>query len=203
MDAIEPHWISLLWFAAFATICMLAFLDRRRHVSAPLAPGFGAIGTAALLIAGNAVLLAALLTGTVFYGYAELRWSSLIVVAGLVVLFAPGLFEVWPSSLRDGRDRADRADRHSGRWRLRRWRKSQGCPCLGKPVAEFNRRMQRCLSKSNSDFRCCVVIVAAIACYFQHMLGHDRIQYVVAFLGCFMIFAMWLFPEVKREERAK
>ncbi len=47
-----------------------------------------------------------------------------------------------------------------------------------------------------------VVIVAAIAFYFQHRLGHDRIQYVVAFLGCFMIFAMWLFPEVKRDETA-
>jgi divalent metal cation (Fe/Co/Zn/Cd) transporter len=47
-----------------------------------------------------------------------------------------------------------------------------------------------------------VVIVAAIACYFQHALGHDRIQYVVAFLGGFMIFAMWLFPEVKRTENA-
>jgi uncharacterized membrane protein YfcA len=45
-----------------------------------------------------------------------------------------------------------------------------------------------------------VVIVAAIAAYFQHILGHDRIQYVVAFLGFFMIFAMWLFPEVKRDE---
>jgi uncharacterized membrane protein YfcA len=45
-----------------------------------------------------------------------------------------------------------------------------------------------------------VVIVAAIAAYIQHRLGHDRIQYVVAFLGCFMIFAMWLFPEVKRTE---
>jgi hypothetical protein len=47
-----------------------------------------------------------------------------------------------------------------------------------------------------------VVIVAAIVFYFQHRLGHDRIQYVVAFLGFFMIFAMWLFPEVKREESA-
>ena len=26
MAAIEPNWISLLWFAAFATICMVAFL---------------------------------------------------------------------------------------------------------------------------------------------------------------------------------
>ena len=47
-----------------------------------------------------------------------------------------------------------------------------------------------------------VVLVAAIAAWFQHSLGHDRLQYVVAFLGCFMIFAMWLFPEVKREETA-
>ena len=46
-----------------------------------------------------------------------------------------------------------------------------------------------------------VVIVAAMAAYFQHILGHDRIQYLVAFLGFFMIFAMWLFPEVKREEK--
>jgi hypothetical protein len=47
-----------------------------------------------------------------------------------------------------------------------------------------------------------VVLVAAIAVYFQHALGHGRIQYVVAFLGFFMIFAMWLFPEVKRDESA-
>jgi hypothetical protein len=45
-----------------------------------------------------------------------------------------------------------------------------------------------------------VVLVAAIAAYYQYILGHERIQYVVAFLGCFMIFAMWLFPEVKRDE---
>ena len=56
-----------------------------------------------LLIAGNAILLAALLTATCVYGYSELRWSSLVVVTGLIVLFAPGLFQAWPSSLRDGR----------------------------------------------------------------------------------------------------
>ncbi|MGL4263704.1 MAG: hypothetical protein ACRCTX_18975 [Afipia sp.] len=47
-----------------------------------------------------------------------------------------------------------------------------------------------------------VVVVAAIAFYMQHTLGHNRIQYLVAFLGVFMVFAMWLFPEVKREETA-
>jgi hypothetical protein len=34
------------------------------------------------------------------------------------------------------------------------------------------------------------------------VLGRGRTQYVVAFLGFFMIFAMWLFPEVKRDESA-
>ena len=47
-----------------------------------------------------------------------------------------------------------------------------------------------------------VVVVATIAFQIQHTLGHDRIQYLVAFLGVFMVFAMWLFPEVKREETA-
>jgi hypothetical protein len=102
MQAIEPNWISLLWFAAFATIGTVALL-----IVAGMFPLHARLGsmsprTSTLLVFGNAVLLAALLTGTGLYGYAELRWSSMIVVAGLVVLFAPGLFEAWPSSSRDG-----------------------------------------------------------------------------------------------------
>ncbi|SRR6266404_2733133 len=103
MDAIEPHWISLLWFATFATICTLAFLVVAGMFPLGSRPDSVRSRAAMLLIVGNAFLLAALLAGTGVYGYAELRWSSFIVVAGLVVLFAPGLFEIWPSSLRDGR----------------------------------------------------------------------------------------------------
>jgi hypothetical protein len=102
MDAIEPRWISLLWFAALATVCTVAFLVVAGMF--PLHSRHESVKTraATLLVAGNAVLLAALSIGTGFFGYSELRWSTLIVVGGLVVLFAPGLFEVWPSSLRDG-----------------------------------------------------------------------------------------------------
>jgi hypothetical protein len=103
MEAIEPNWISLLWFAAFATICTVAFLVVAGMFPLGSRPDSARSSAATLLVASNALLLAALLTGTALYGYAELRWSTLIVVAGLVVLFAPGLFEVWPSSLRDGR----------------------------------------------------------------------------------------------------
>jgi hypothetical protein len=102
MAAIEPNWISLLWFAAFATICMVAFLVVAGMFPLHSRPHAARSGTATLLVTGNAILLAALLMGTGFYGYAELRWSTLIVVAGLVVLFAPGLFEIVPSPLRDG-----------------------------------------------------------------------------------------------------
>src|SRR3954465_2127097 len=103
MNAIEPHWISLLWFAAFATIGTVAFLVVAGMFPLRSRPEATRSGTGTLLVIGNGLLLSALMVGTGLYGYAELRWSSLIVVTGLVVLFAPGLFEVWPSSLRDGR----------------------------------------------------------------------------------------------------
>jgi hypothetical protein len=45
------------------------------------------------------------------------------------------------------------------------------------------------------------LIIAAVAFYVQGQIGHQREQYLIAFLGLFMVFAMWLFPEVKREER--
>lgn len=103
MDAIEPHWIALLWFAAFATTGMVALLVVAGMFPLRSRPEAVRSNGATLLVVGNGLLLAALLVGTGYYGVAELRWSSLIVVTGLVVLFAPGLFEVWLSSLRDGR----------------------------------------------------------------------------------------------------
>jgi hypothetical protein len=102
MDAIEPHWVSLLWFAGFATVGTVAFLMVSGMFPLRSRPDAARSKAATVLVFGNAVLLAALLAGTGLYGYAELKWSTLIVVTGLVVLFAPGLFEVWPAPLRDG-----------------------------------------------------------------------------------------------------
>jgi hypothetical protein len=102
MQAIEPNWISLLWFAGFATVGTLVLLIVAGMLPLRSAPDAARSGATPALVAGNAVLLAVLLTGTGLYGYAELKVSTLIIVAGLVVLFAPALFEIWPSSLRDG-----------------------------------------------------------------------------------------------------
>ncbi len=46
------------------------------------------------------VLLAVLLVGTGLYGYAQLRWTTLVVISGLIFLFAPALIEEWPWRLR-------------------------------------------------------------------------------------------------------
>ena len=102
MDAIEPHWVSLLWFAGFATVGTVAFLMVSGMFPLRSRPDAARSHAATVLAFANAILLVALLAGTAWYGYAELKWSSLIVVTGLVVLFAPGLFEVWPARLRDG-----------------------------------------------------------------------------------------------------
>jgi hypothetical protein len=104
MAAIEPNWISLIWFSALATICTIAFLIIAGMFPLRSRPEAARSGAATLLVIGNGLLLSVLLVGTGLYGYAELRWSTLIVVTGLVVLFAPGVFEAWPSSSRDARD---------------------------------------------------------------------------------------------------
>lgn len=101
MSAIEPNWISSLWFGAFTTICAVAFLVVAGVF--PLRSRPDTVKSIGTLVFGNAVLLVTLLTTTGLYGYSELRWSTLVVVTGLVILFAPGLFQAWPSSLRDGR----------------------------------------------------------------------------------------------------
>ena len=103
MTAIEPNWIASLAFAALATGCALAVLILAGMFPLRARPDAARSNLALLLVAGNALLLILLLAGTGFYGFTELRWTTLIVLAGLVVLFAPGLFEALPERLRDGR----------------------------------------------------------------------------------------------------
>ncbi|MBN8967334.1 MAG: hypothetical protein J0G95_02565 [Rhizobiales bacterium] len=100
MSTIEPNWLSLLWFILFATICGVSLLIVSGMFPLGHDPeGRRRSGLTMLLVLGNAALLAALVIGTGFYGYSELRWSTLVVVTGLIVLFAPGLFEEWRWSI--------------------------------------------------------------------------------------------------------
>ena len=103
MGAIEPNWGALLWFALFWGAACLAFLTLAGMFPLGSRPESAKTAGGAFLIGWNALLLVALAVGTVAFGYAALRWTSLVVVGGLIVLFAPGLFQAWPAAWRDGR----------------------------------------------------------------------------------------------------
>lgn len=101
MNAIEPNWLSLIWFTLFATTGAVAFLVVAGKF--PLDVNFGQSKSTLVtgLVFGNTVLVAILLAGAGLYGYTELRWTTLIVVAGLIFLFAPALVEEWRWPLRN------------------------------------------------------------------------------------------------------
>jgi drug/metabolite transporter (DMT)-like permease len=102
MNAIEPNVGALCWFALFAAVAGIGFyviagafpLETRDD----LTRRWAGIALAGL----NAVAFAALAYGALRYGFAELRWTSVVIVAGLAALFAPGIFHLWPERWRDG-----------------------------------------------------------------------------------------------------
>ncbi len=95
MNAIEPNWLSLIWFAGFATVGGVALLIVAGMFPLQARSDTAKSPAATALIIGNVVLLGMLLVATGLYGYLELRWTTLIVVSGLVFLFAPALIEEW------------------------------------------------------------------------------------------------------------
>lgn len=101
MSAIEPNWLSLIWFAGLATVCGVAFLIVAGMFPLHARPDSAKSPFVTLLVLGNVALLAILLGATGLYGYLELRWTTLIVVSGLIFLFAPALFEEWRWPLRN------------------------------------------------------------------------------------------------------
>jgi len=101
METVEPNVFGAGIFALMAYVTCLAGvvvsgvfpLETRPELRRPA--GFA-------LIAANLVLLCAATCGLVFFGIDALRWTSVVILCGLALLFAPGLFNVWPSQLRDG-----------------------------------------------------------------------------------------------------
>ncbi|MEH2509197.1 hypothetical protein V1291_000551 [Nitrobacteraceae bacterium AZCC 1564] len=101
MSTIEPNWLSLIWFTMFATTGAVAFLVIAGKFPLDVNVGQSKSALDIGLMIGNAVLMAILLGGAGVYGYSELRWTTLIVVAGLIFLFAPALVEEWRWPLRN------------------------------------------------------------------------------------------------------
>jgi hypothetical protein len=101
MDSIEPNWPSLLWFCLLWGAACVAFLVVAGMLPLRSRPEGARTSGGAALVVWNALLLAVLAAGTALYGYAELRWTSVVVAGGLIFLFAPALFQAWPAGSRD------------------------------------------------------------------------------------------------------
>ena len=97
MNHLEPNIAALSWFALLWSICCLAFFQL-----AGMYPLRAARSTV-LLVLGNTALWLVLLAGTLAFAWAELRWTSIVVVAGILFLFIPELFQAIPGRIRDGR----------------------------------------------------------------------------------------------------
>ena len=102
MSHIEPNIAALSWFTLLWGVCCLAFFQltgmypiRRR--------GEGGAVSSILLVLGNTALWLLLLVGTLAFGYAELRLTTVVVVAGFLFLFIPELFQAVPGQFRDSR----------------------------------------------------------------------------------------------------
>lgn len=102
MNHLEPNIIALSWFTLLWSVCCLGFFQLAGAYPIHRRGGDGAQNPA-LLVLGNTALWLALLAGTLMFAYAELRWTTTVVVAGILFLFIPELFQAIPGRWRDGR----------------------------------------------------------------------------------------------------
>lgn len=97
MNSLEPNVIALCWFVLLWGICCLAFFQLAGMY--PIRRSEARDRT--LLVLCNTLLWLALLAGTLAFGWTELRWTTIVVAAGIVFLFTPALFQAMPARLRD------------------------------------------------------------------------------------------------------
>ena len=101
MTQFEPNAIALFWFIPLWSACCLGFL----HLSG-MFPINDDSNQARALVLPNTVLFIALLAGTLALAHHELRWTTIVLVALLLLLFLPEAFQALPARWKDGRSGA-------------------------------------------------------------------------------------------------
>jgi hypothetical protein len=99
MSEIEPNIQALAWFAALWSMCCLGFLQLAglypmRQITRPQISN--------LLALAATILWIATLAATVHFAVTELRWTTIVIVAGVLFLFVPEIFQTMPRRFRDG-----------------------------------------------------------------------------------------------------
>lgn len=101
MIQIEPNALALCWFALFWSICCLCFFQLIGMYPLGSRPDETPASSSPFVL-GSTLLWLILLIGTCLFAIAELRWTSIVIVAGLLFLFIPDLLQVIPQRLRNG-----------------------------------------------------------------------------------------------------
>jgi hypothetical protein len=99
MSEIEPNIQALAWFVALWSTCCLGFLQLAGLY--PLRQP-ARLQVSNLLVVAATTLWIATLAGTVRFAVTELRWTTIIIVAGVLLLFVPEIFQALPRRFRDG-----------------------------------------------------------------------------------------------------
>ncbi len=99
MSGIEPNIQALAWFIALWSTCCLGFLQLAglyplRQATRPQVSN--------LLVLAATLLWIVTFAATVHFAVTELRWTTIIIVAGVLFLFVPEIFQALPRRFRDG-----------------------------------------------------------------------------------------------------
>jgi hypothetical protein len=93
---------TLITFSAAWIVANVSFLVMTGAFPLSTRPDVAHSASHRLLAFGNAVLVLSLAATTIWFGLNRLHWTSLVLSSGLIVLFAPALFNAWPTRWRDG-----------------------------------------------------------------------------------------------------
>ena len=102
MTQIEPNLPALLWFVPLWSVCCFGFFQLAGMYPIGRQQG-DASARSTLFVLGNTALWLALLAGTVMFAHAQLRWTSAVVVGGILFLFIPEAFQALPGRWKDGK----------------------------------------------------------------------------------------------------
>jgi hypothetical protein len=95
MPQLEPNLVALGWFCLLWSICCVGFLQLSGLYPLQQRPSLAVIAAT--------VLWLALSVGTIAFATIALRWTSIVIVGGVLILFLPAAFQALPERWRDGR----------------------------------------------------------------------------------------------------
>ncbi len=103
MAGIEPNGLGLLVFGAAFAVCCLGFFTVAGMFPLNARPASLAGLPAIALIAVNLALVVLLALAAILFAHQSLRWTSAVVLGGLIFLFTPSAFQAVPDGWRDSR----------------------------------------------------------------------------------------------------